>query len=59
MKGAHHMSEYRDIHNHVLNVIERTVPLATEEEQQIAKEAIINELFRIFSRKSKTSEKAS
>lgn len=53
------MSEYRDIHNHVLNVIERTVPLATEEEQQIAKEAIINELFRIFSRKSKTSEKAS
>ena len=42
------MSEYYDIHNNVFKVIQRTVAPETEEERQIAKEVILDDLFKIF-----------
>ena len=42
------MSEYYDIHNNVFKVIQRTVAPETEEERQIAKEVILDDLFNIF-----------
>jgi hypothetical protein len=48
MKGDFFMSEYRDIHNNVFKVIQRTVVPETEEDRQIAKEVILDDLFNIF-----------
>lgn len=42
------MSEYRDVHNNVFNVIQRTIAPETEEDRQIAKEVILDDLFNIF-----------
>ena len=42
------MSEYYDIHKNVFKVIQRTVAPETEEERQIAKEIILDDLFNIF-----------
>lgn len=42
------MSEYRDIHNNVFKVIQRTLTPEAEEDRQIAKEVILDDLFNIF-----------
>ena len=42
------MSEYRDIHNNVFKVIQRTIAPETEEDRQDAKEVILDDLFNIF-----------
>ena len=42
------MSEYRDIHNNVFKVIQRTLTHETDEERENAKEVILDDLFNIF-----------
>ena len=52
------MSEYRDIHNNVYNIIQRSVDFATEDDKRISKEQILEDLFNIFA-SAKTAVKAS
>lgn len=50
------MSEYRDIHNNVFKVIQRTLTHETDEERENAKEVILDDLFNIFATtKAKTA----
>ncbi len=58
MKGDLFMSEYRDIHNNVFNVIQRTVVPETEEDRKIAKEVILDDLFNIFAPVNNPTAKA-
>lgn len=42
------MSDYRDIHNNVYKVIQRTLTPETDEEREMVKDGILNDLFNIF-----------
>jgi hypothetical protein len=48
MKGEFFMSEYRDIHNNVYNIIQRSIDFANEDDKQASKEQILDDLFNIF-----------
>lgn len=52
------MSEYRDIHNNVYTIIQRSIDFATEDDKRISKEQILEDLFNIFA-SAKTAVKAS
>ena len=42
------MSEYRDIHNNLYTIIQRSVDFANDDDKEFSKEQILEELFNIF-----------
>ncbi len=42
------MSEYRDSHNNVYKIIERSIAPQNEEEREMNRDVILDELFNIF-----------
>ena len=42
------MSEYRDIHNNVYTIIQRSIDFVNEDDKQASKEQILDDLFNIF-----------